>query len=79
MEAWTPCPHPKLGDCTPYIYRKSLKIEMRKQKLAGVVLEFAAALMMATNAIEAYPVPIWSLSSIASALAIISGSLLALS
>jgi hypothetical protein len=52
---------------------------MRKQKLAGVVLEFAAALMMATNAIEAYPVPIWSLSSIASALAIISGSLLALS
>ena len=53
---------------------------MRKQKLAGLVLKFSAALIMAATAIEAYPVnPIWSLSSIASALAIISGSLLAIS
>jgi hypothetical protein len=44
-------------------------VSNNKEKLAGVGLEFAAALMMAVTAIEAYPViPIWSLSSIASAL-----------
>jgi hypothetical protein len=52
---------------------------VNKEKKAGIIFEFAAAIVMALVAIESYPSnPIWILSGIGSALAVISGSLIAI-